>query len=425
MKKILLIIILLFTISVKAETITISSNTSLSDKKIEDNREQSNVIIVNNGDLDIKDSTITKSGNGNDSVIDSYNNSAIVINENSKLKGDKLEVNTEGDFAHGIYYKEKTESTIKNSNIKTINKYSVGIINEGGKINISDTSIETKGNDSAGIYVVGGEIEVNKGSITTNSVDSPLIKAASKITLDETKLVANYSEGIVGIPGADITFNKVSLESNNITALEANYKSIYFYKPVGLEGNIVFNAKDSKIITKTGNTFNIVNAIVTINLENNEIDNTNGVFLKAYTNEYDDETNNDIKLNLTKQLVKGNILTDKNTVMNIYLDNSEYIGSINANNAAKEINLTLTKDSKIMLTSNINVNSLTNGDYENSNINLNGYKLYINGEELSKDNIIHLDEKNDTLYIILGFIIGVMLGYSIIYLYIKAKSVKK
>ena len=37
MKKILLIIILLFTINVKAETITITSNTSLSDKKIEDN----------------------------------------------------------------------------------------------------------------------------------------------------------------------------------------------------------------------------------------------------------------------------------------------------------------------------------------------------------------------------------------------------
>ena len=416
MKKILLIIILLFTINVKAETITITSNTSLSDKKIEDNREQSNVIIVNNGDLDIKDSTINKSGNGTDNVIDSYKNSAIVVNDNSKLKGDKLEISTSGDFAHGIYYKEKTESTIKNSNIKTSNKYSVGIINEGGKINVSDTSIETDGNDSAGIYVVGGEVEVNKGSITTNSVDSPLIKAASKITLDETKLVANYSEGIIGIPGADITLDKVSLESNNVTAEEANFKSIYFYKPVGLEGNIVFNAKDSKIITKTGNTFNIVN---------NEIDNTNGVFLKAFTNKYDDETKNNIKLNLTKQLVKGNILTDENTVMNIYLDNSEYIGAINANNAAKEVNLTLTKDSKIMLTSNINVNSLTNGDYDNSNINLNGYKLYIKGEELSKDNIKHLNEKNDTLYIVLGFIIGVMLGYSIIYLYIKAKNIKK
>ena len=70
--------------------------------------------------------------------------------------------------------------------------------------------------------------------------------------------------------------------------------------------------------------------------------------------------------------------------MNIYLDNSEYIGAINANNAAKEVNLTLTKDSKIMLTSNINVNSLTNGDYDNSNINLNGYKLYVNGVEFKK-----------------------------------------
>ena len=143
MKKILLIIILLFTINVKAETITISSNTNLSDKKIEDKREESNVIIVNNGNLNISNSTITKEGNGTDNVIDSYKNASILVNEKSNLKSDKLEVNTNGDFAHGIYLKNKSDNSIKNSSIKTMSKYSVGIINDGGNVVVQDTKIET------------------------------------------------------------------------------------------------------------------------------------------------------------------------------------------------------------------------------------------------------------------------------------------
>ena len=125
---------------------------------------------------------------------------------------------------------------------------------------------------------------------------------------------------------------------------------------------------------------------------------------------------------------QGLIITDGlniGALTKSYSDEEIYIGAINANNAAKEVNLTLTKDSKIMLTSNINVNSLTNGDYDNNNIDLNGYTLYINNEEMNKENIKHLNEKNDKMYIVLGFIIGAFLGYSVIYLYFKTNKKKK
>ena len=47
-----------------------------------------------------------------------------------------------------------------------------------------------------------------------------------------------------------------------------------------------------------------------------------------------------------------------------------------------ELNLTLDKTSSITLTGNTYVKSLTNADSTNSNINFNGYKLYVNGVEL-------------------------------------------
>ena len=62
---------------------------------------------------------------------------------------------------------------------------------------------------------------------------------------------------------------------------------------------------------------------------------------------------------------------------------STFKGAINSSNSG-EVTLVLDKTSSITLTGNTYVKSLTNADSSNSNINLNGYKLYVNGVELKK-----------------------------------------
>ena len=418
MKKILLVFILLFTINVKGETITITSNTKLSDNEFSDKREQSNVLIVNNSELKINSCKINKEGNGTDKLSDTPNNAAVLIKDKGSIKGEKLEVNTDGIFSHGVYF-SNSDGELKESSIKTNNKYSTGIIVDGGKVVLSKTDIETMEHDSSSIYVISGEIEINDSNLITNSVDSPLFKAASKISINNSKLLSNKAEGIVAISGSDINLSSTTLETNNISAEEANFTSIYLYNPLGVEDKILFNATNSKIDTKIGNTFIIDSSNVDIILENNEIINTNGIFLKATS-----EDSNKVNIKLNKQEIKGDISLSDKVSLDIYLDNSKYTGSINTNALSKDVNITITKDSKLTLTGNTYVNSLTNGDYDNNNIDLNGYKLYINDEELSKDNIKHLNEKNDKLFIILGFIMGIALGYSVIYLYIKSKRIK-
>ena len=54
-----------------------------------------------------------------------------------------------------------------------------------------------------------------------------------------------------------------------------------------------------------------------------------------------------------------------------------YSRSINNNNRAKSISLTIDKDSKIKLMGDSYVTSFTNEDKTNSNIDFNGYKLYV------------------------------------------------
>ena len=77
MKKYVLIMILLFTITVKAETITISSNTSISEQTIEEKRDKASNIIIDKGNLKIENSKLRKEGNGE---LNSFNNSAIFVN---------------------------------------------------------------------------------------------------------------------------------------------------------------------------------------------------------------------------------------------------------------------------------------------------------------------------------------------------------
>ena len=62
---------------------------------------------------------------------------------------------------------------------------------------------------------------------------------------------------------------------------------------------------------------------------------------------------------------------------------STFKGTINNSNEG-EVNLTLDSTSKITLTGDTYIKSLTNANSTNSNINLNGYKLYINGVEFTK-----------------------------------------
>ena len=64
-------------------------------------------------------------------------------------------------------------------------------------------------------------------------------------------------------------------------------------------------------------------------------------------------------------------------------ENSYYEGSINTSNEAKEINLTLDSNSKIKLTGDSYVSTLEDEDTSYSNIDFNGYTLYVNGTAIN------------------------------------------
>ena len=120
-----------------------------------------------------------------------------------------------------------------------------------------------------------------------------------------------------------------------------------------------------------------------LHLVNND-ENRN--FLRVQKDSWGNSGSNggEVTLNLKNQEAKGSIVIDSisTLVMNI-TDNSYYKGTINKENLAKNISLKLDSPSKIKVTKDTYVSSFEDEDNSYSNIDFNGYKLYINGKAIN------------------------------------------
>lgn len=120
-----------------------------------------------------------------------------------------------------------------------------------------------------------------------------------------------------------------------------------------------------------------------LHLVNND---KNGNFLRVQKDSWGNSGSNggEVTLNLKNQEAKGSIVIDSisTLVMNI-TDNSYYKGTINNENQAKSISLKLDSPSKIKLTKDTYVSSFEDEDSSYSNIDFNGYKLYVNGKAIN------------------------------------------
>lgn len=97
----------------------------------------------------------------------------------------------------------------------------------------------------------------------------------------------------------------------------------------------------------------------------------------------DGENGGEVTLNAKNQQLDGNIEVDNISSAEINLnENSSLKGTINGENTAKSITLNMDSNSSFTLTGDTYITTLNNSDKTNSNINFNGYKLFVNGEEI-------------------------------------------
>ncbi len=384
-----------------AETITSGTYTS--------SNKDENAMLVNGTESNISGITVTKTGDsdGGDSTSFYGTNSAILAKSGANLTLKNITVTTDATGANGVFCyggsattnnssSDGTTVTISDSKITTTKDNSGGIMTTGGgTMNASNLEINTAGTSSAAIRTDrgGGTVTVDGGTYTTTGQGSPAIYSTADIKVSNATLTATASEGIVIEGKNSVTIDNVNLTdtNNKLNGQSTTYKNIFLYQSMSgdaADGTAEFTAKNSKITTNKGDSFYITNTTATINLTNNTIVNndTTGNFLRAKTDSWGKSGSNggNVTLNMTNQKAIGNIVIDSvsTLVMNMK-SNSYYEGAINTDNSAKSITLTLDSTSTIKLTADTYVTSLENADTTNSNIDFNGYKLYVNGTAIN------------------------------------------
>ena len=375
----------------------ISSDTTNNLQTYSSTEGSQNAFLVTNGTSKISNAKITKSGNSNDENSDFYGTNAAVLVKNSTLNIDGGSFTTNGSHANGVFAYANGTINLTNTNIKTTSNNSGAImVTGGGKLNATNVTAETDGNSSAPIRSDrgGGTMIVNGGKYTANGIGSPVIYSTADVTVNNATLISTKSEGAVVEGKKSITLNNVNLTDTN-TTLNGNsetYKNIFIYQSMSGdadEGTASFTAKDSTITTNKGDTIFVTNTKATISLTNNKIINNDstGAFLRIQSGKWGRSGSNggDVTLNVNNQTINGNIFVDNISTLNMKLTNgSNYTGKINGNNTAKNITLSLDSTSKIKLTGDTYVTTLEDADSSYSNINFNGYKLYVNGIAINK-----------------------------------------
>ena len=372
------------------------------------NADENAISVSGNVTSNISGVEITKSGDsdGGDSTSFYGNNSALLAKDGAVVNISNATITTDANGANGVFSyggsattnnssSDGTTINISDSKITTTGNNAGGIMTTGGGVmNANNLEISTSGTSSAAIRSDrgGGKVTVTNGTYKTSGQGSPSIYSTADITVNDATLIATASEGVV-IEGANsVTLNNCNLTdtNNKLNGQSTTYKNIFLYQSMSgdaKEGGAEFTANNSTIITNKGDSFYITNTIATINLENNKIinnDNT-GYFLRSKADSWGNSGSNGgtVTLNLTSQDITGNIYIDEISTLTINMNKSSYEGTINSDNIAKSITIKLDSSSSIKLTGDSYITSLEDDDTTYSNINFNGYKLYVNGTAIN------------------------------------------
>ena len=387
----------------------ITTSENITDGDFSSSTEDENAISVSgNVTSNLSNIKVTKTGDsdGGDNTSFYGTNSAIIAKDGAILNITDANITTNAKGANGVFSyggsattnnsnSDGTTINISNSTITTSKDNSGGIMTTGGGVmNAANLTITTAGTSSAAIRSDrgGGTVNVDGGTYKTTGKGSPTIYSTADITVKNATLIATASEGVVIEGKNSVTLENVELEdtNNTLNGQSTTYKNIFLYQSMSgdaANGKAVFTAKNSTITTNKGDSFYVTNTSAEINLENNKIINNDstGYFLRIQKDSWGNSGNNGgtVTLNLTNQEVNGNISVDEISQLTLKLSsNSSFKGAINSSNTG-EVNLILDSNSFITLTGDSYVKSITNDDSTNSNINLNGYKLYVNGTLLS------------------------------------------
>ena len=412
----------------------------VSDGYYETSESDTNTILVNNsGTLKITNSIVNKTGDTKTSGDDAdfYGvNSAVLVKDSSTITIENTEIVTNSKGSNGIFVtntnteqggspqggdggtppddggsppdklkktdkqSNHTKAIVKNVKITTYKDKSRGLdATFGGIIEAENVEINTNGNSCAAIATDRGEGNITvKNSIINTGVDqksgrgSPLIYSTGNITVENTKGTAYVSQ-IACIEGK----NSITLKDCNFTCFaEGNRKDgdnyvdlggIFIYQSMSGDADVgtatficegtTLSIDPSSSYYKTAPMFHVTNTKANIILKSSTFNFGSGVFMDiSGQSQWGNVGSNggDVNLTTIDENITGDIIVDSISSLNFKLENTNFNGTINSTGNTTVV---IEEGSTWNLTGDSNITSLEN----HGKINLNGFKLYVNGVE--------------------------------------------
>ena len=371
-------------------------------------------ISLTSGTASYENTEVYKTGDGSSSksseTYDWYGGNAAILATGGTLTLKQAFISSDATYGSAVFsHGSSTKVIISESSIETGKRNSGGImVAGGGTISADNLYVTTSAGSSAAIRSdsqAGGTITVNGGTYEANGSGSPAIYSTADITVSNATLKSGVAQGIVIEGGNSVTLTSCDLQANNTklnSDKDTTYQGVMIYQSNSgdaSDGGAAFTMTNGKITNANGDVFCVTNTTCTINLTNVSITNNgSGYFLRAEEQSWGTAGSNggNVTLNASNQTITGNIAIGSTSSLTMSLkDNSTFTGtfsisssasvsSFNASTSDGTIHVTVEDGSKVVLTGNSSITSLTVANA--SDITYGSYTLNVNGTSYTASN---------------------------------------
>ena len=351
------------------------------------NSDESAVKVTDSGTYSLSDSTITATGDTSSMDNSSFYglNAAVLAESGSNITLSNTTVNTSGSGANGVFACGEG-STVNLSNVK-INCTATGAhgvdATKAGVLNLNNVDITTSGDGASAAIATdrgGGAINVTGGTVITNGTKSPGIYSTGDITVSDATMTANASEAVT-IEGEN------TVKATNCTLTGKKNYGVFIYQSFSGDAEVgsgSFTMEGGSLTAAEGPMFYSTNTSAVINLKGVILNAVSGTLLKAGADQWGTTGSNgsNVALNADSESLTGNVVLDNISTASLSLENNSSLkGTINSDNTAKSIAMTLDSTSTWNVTGNSYITSLTDADTTLANIDDNGYTIYYNSSD--------------------------------------------
>ena len=381
-------------------------NEDLTNENIACTEPDSSVVYINDTDTIhiITNSIINKEAGtaSNRENSEFYGVNAAILVQGGKLEMNGGTINTKVETANALVATNDGEVTITGTNIVSTGKSAARGLHAtyGGRITASKVNISSEGGSCANLATDRGEgvVSCTECTLSTKGAGSPLIYSTGDITVDNTEGTATGAQNVV-VEGK----NKATIKNSSSLKCTAapnrgdiDQCGVMLYQSMSGDaetGTSYFTCEDSSLEIVSNSNYYTTAPMFFITNTNSEISLKNCVFTygsKIFlsvkgTSEWGTAGSNggDVVLKLTNQNIEGNFVIDSISTLKITLVKSTIKGTINGDNKAKNLEITIDAGSTITLTGNSYCNKITNELTDGSNL-INGTYSW-NKEESPSD----------------------------------------